>query len=386
MKESLEKYIYKKEIQIAIYLIVNALFILKYTPRYNANPYVALGLFVVFFFSILFLYRKMSNIASEKLFKIAYWSMVLMAICLISISLIYIDPYSVRVDRWSALTFFWDAAFKGIYPYGAHTHVSLTNFPSPFPAWQLISLPFYLLGDVGIEIIFFLLLLSFALKQYFSTYKKSFFFLMLLLITPCYWWEILVRSDGLSNSFLIFMIILWLIKTDRGLSNNFMLMVLICGVIAATRFTAVLPMILFLFRPYLELSTSKKIKFPIYTLLITLLFFLPFIFWDTNTWVFFSRNPFMSQTGNGNGWLLLIMIIVGIFFALSWKSVQQFFWVTSVFIFIFILSSQIMYLQSRGGEDFFGDGIVDLSYFNLSLPYCIAFLTDKLGYNKQNKI
>jgi len=162
--------------------------------------------------------------------------------------------------------------------------------------------------------------------------------------------------------------------------------VLICGIIAATRFTALIPLALFLFRPYLSLPISKKIKFPIYVFLIALVFFLPFIFWDTNTWAFFSRNPFMSQTGNGNGWILLIMMIVGILFSLSWRNAKQFFGVTAIFIFIFILSSQIIYLQHRGGTDFFGDGIVDLSYFNLSLLYCIAYLTEEFGAIVKNRI
>lgn len=378
MKTNWVEFISKKGIQIVIFLIINSLFILKYSPRYSLNPYLTLVIYFGFVALVYFIFRKIESFGSEKLFKILYWTSLILAVCAIVTSLIYIDPYTIRVDRWSALTFFWDAAFNGQYPYGAHTHVAVTNFPSPFPVWHLIGLPFYLLGDVGIQIIFFLILLAFAIKRYFSSYKKSFFFLMMLLISPSYWWEVIVRSDSLSNSLLVFMIISWFIKYNRNLSNSFVIVILICGAIASTRFTAILPLTLFLFQPYLNLTTKQKIILPLSIFGIALLSFLPFIFWDTDSWVFFSRNPFMSQTGNGNFYLLLLMIVLGITLALSWKSIQQFFSVTSIFIFIFILSSQIVYLESRGNGNFFSDGIVDLSYFNLALPYCLARLTTSL--------
>lgn len=380
MKKDFIQFISKKEIQIIIFLIINSLFVLKYSPRYNLNSYLTLSIYFGFVFTVYFTYRKMASFGTEKLFKILYWGMLILAISAIATTLILIDPYSIRVDRWSALTFFWDAAFNGQYPYGAHTHVAVTNFPSPFPVWHLIGLPFYLLGDVGFQIIFFLLLLAFAIKRYFSTYKKSFFFLLMLLISPSYWWEVVVRSDALSNSILVFMIIIWFVKYNRNLSNSFVLIIFICGAIASTRFTAVLPLTLFLFQPYIKLSIKQKIIFPLSIFGIALLSFLPFIFWDTDTWVFFSRNPFMSQTGNGNFYLLLLMIVLGITLALSWKNIQQFFSLTSIFIFIFILLSQIIYLESKrnGNANFFSDGIVDLSYFNLALPYCIARLTSSL--------
>lgn len=378
MKRSWVEFISKKEIQVIIYLIINSLFILKYSPRYSLNPYFTLVIYFGFVSAIYFTYRKIASLGTEKLFKTLYWSMLILAISAIATSLIIIDPYTIRVDRWSALTFFWDAAFKGQYPYGAHTHVAVTNFPSPFPVWHLIGLPFYLLGDVGIQIIFFLLLFAFVIQRFFSSYKKSFFFLMMLLISPSYWWEVIVRSDSLSNSLLVFMIISWFVKYKRNLSNSFVLTIFICGAIASTRFTAILPLTLFLFQPYINLTIKQKVIFPLSIFGIALLSFLPFIFWDTDTWVFFSRNPFMSQTGNGNFYLLLLMIVLGIALALSWKSIQQFFSVTSIFIFIFILTSQIVYLESRGNGNFFSDGIVDLSYFNLALPYCIARLTSSL--------
>jgi hypothetical protein len=292
--------------------------------------------------------------------------------------LIVVDPLTVRVDRWSALTYFWDSLLQGHYPYSAHTHVGPNNFASPFPLWHVISLPFYLLGDVGIELLFFLIITAIAIKKFFTSYRISFFFMLLLLISPAYWWEISVRSDSLSNGLLVFMIILWYLKNNRSFSNNFKSTILLCGIIASTRMSALLPLAIFFFQPYLQLSTKQKIIFPLSVLGIAFLVLSPFIFWDTDTWIFFSRNPFMSQGYNGSVYIFLIMIPIAIFMALRWKNTQQFFNNASLFIFIFILSSLIFRVIKAGEGNLFSDGISDISYFNLVLPYCLAFLTSRV--------
>jgi len=371
-------YLKKNSVQFVMFLFVNSLFLLKYLPRYSATPFLLSALYIAFIFVIFVLYSKYHIHGSEKLFRVLYWILLAIAVVAIIGMLKIVDPYTIRVDRWSALTFFWDSVFQGKYPYATHTHVSSTNFASPFPLWHLISLPFYFLGDVGIEIIFFLLLLAFTLKYYFSSYSKSFFFLILLLISPAYWWEVSVRSDSLSNALLVFIIILWFAKNNRNLSNSFILSIFICGAIASTRLSAILPLALFFFHPYLQLSLKQKIIFPLSVSIIVLICFSPFIFWDTDTWIFFSRNPFMSQTGNGNIYVLLLMIVLGVVLSLRWKTMMQFYGITSFFIFIFILSSQLIRIFNAGEGNLFSDAISDISYFNLVLPYCIVYLTTNL--------
>ena len=209
----------------------------------------------------------------------------------------YIDPYTVRVDRWSAVSFFLEGLFNGEYPYGIHTHVSETNFPSPFPLWHVINIPFYLLGDVGIGLIFFLIITFVTVKIYFNSYRKAFFFLILLILSPAYWWEVAVRSDSLSNGFLVLTFILWYTKKGYSVDKNFWLTIILCGIIASTRLSAVLPVALFLFAQYIQTNWLKKMLFPLSILAFVLVVFMPFILWKIDgTYVFFTRNPFMSQT------------------------------------------------------------------------------------------
>ena len=362
-------------LQITLYLFVNALFILKYTPRVDFAPFVFLPIYVAIILTTYFLYKKYAEKLSQKVYKYLSWSLLGLFVVVITVALICIDPYSVRVDRWSAVSFFLDAFFHGDYPYAVHTHVSETNFPSPFPVWHFINLPFYLVGDVGIGLIFFIILTFVGVRMFFNSYQKSFFFLLLLFLSPAYWWEVAVRSDSLSNAFLVFFVILWFSKNKFTLEKNFWLSVTVCGLIAATRLSAILPVALFLFKPYIHLSWSKKIVFPLGILGLVLLVFLPFIFWDTTHWVFFSRNPFMSQTSIGNPLILLVMVAFGAMLALKWKDMEQYFNYTAIFLFVFILSSQIGLMFTRGiNGSIFMDSTYDVSYFTLLLPYVIMSL------------
>jgi hypothetical protein len=367
----------KNYIPFLLYLFVNTLFILKYFPRAGADPIISLSIYIIFILIILSIFYLSENRISEKTFKIAYWSILIVMIIAITGLLIIINPYSIRVDRWSALSFFWDYFLQGKYPYSAHTHISQTNYPSPFPLWQAINFPFYLLGDVGIGLIFFLLLTAYVVRYFFSSYRKSILFLGLLCISPAYWWEVAVRSDALNNALLVFVLILWLKNTGRTLSTNFLLIAIICGLISATRLTAILPLALYFFKPYIQLSWKQKIIFPVIILLVFVLIFSPFIFWDTNTWIFFTRNPFMSQADKGNIYIFTLMVILGGFMAYKWKNIEEYFNTTSLFIFIFILASQIgLIYAAQSRSNLFSDNICDISYFSLLLPYCMASLNN----------
>ncbi len=362
-------------VQLIVFLLINSLFILKYAPRSGINFILVWAIYIVFCLSIFILSHKYLARVSEKKIKILYWTILALALFGIGTILYIVDPYTLRIDRWSALSFFWDSLLQGNYPYAAHTHLRMNSFTSSFPFWLCVNFPFYLLGDVGLELIFFLIITAFAIRYYFSSYRKAFFFLFLLLISPAYWYEVSVRSDSLSNGLFVFMIILWFLKTNRTLENSFFISILLCGAIASTRLSAIIPVALFFFHPYLKLSLLRKIIFPLSIIVIAFLFLAPFIFWDINNWPFFLHNPFIAQTGNGNVYYLLLMIVLGIFIAMRWKNESQMFSYASIFILIFMLGSQFVSIITAGAGNLFSDAISDISYSTLALPYCLASLT-----------
>jgi hypothetical protein len=382
MKDTISKFAQSVYLQLTLYLSVNGLFIYKYIARADANPLVYIILYAILILGFSFLYFKFSHKLTEKIFKVSYFIVLLIAVSLIIFLLHSVNPYTIHVDRWSALSFFWDYFFQGKYPYAAHTHVSVTNFPSPFPVWHVLNLPFYLLGDVGIGLIFFLLLTAISIKLFFKTYRQSLFFMLLLVASTGYWWEVLVRSDSLNNALLVFVVLLWIEKKHYSINQHIVLIAVIIGLIASTRLTALLPVALYFFAPYLNLSLKQKIIFPILIFSTALLTFLPFILWDIHTWIFFSRNPFMSQADKGYWSILLIMITLGIILSLSWKNITDFFGIASLFVFTFILVSQFgLYLRSDMDRNFITHNLCDISYFNLILPYTLATVASKLKTN-----
>ncbi len=377
------KLLFSKYIQIIVYLFVNSLFVYKYSSRTNISPIAFIAAYLFLFTTIYILSKKYIVFFQERTLRKILWTCLLFVFIAIILSLIYIDRYTINVDRWSALTYFWDYFFQGKYPYSAHTHVSKTNFPSPFPFWQLINLPFYILGDVGIGLIFFLMLTAAVVQWYFCSYRKTFFIFIFLFLSPAYWWEIIVRSDSLNNAWFVFLLILWLDKSKRKLTTNLILIAILTGLILVTRLSALLPLAIYLFKPYLNLNLKQKIVFPALVFLVVFLAFSPFIFWDTHTWIFFSRNPFMSQADKGYLSILIISILIGIYIALKWKTIEQFFFYTSIFIFIFIGLSQLgLFIRSDFDSEFITGSICDISYFNLFLPYCLASLS--VGMSKHN--
>jgi len=379
MNKKLSIFTTNKSVQLFVYFIINSLFILKYVPRTGLNSYFVLPLYFAVFFLVYFILQKYILPSTEKKIRILYWLLIFVALITILVILHIVNPFNLRIDRWSALSFFWDSLLQGHYPYGAHTHLRINSFPSAFPLWLYIIFPFYLMGDVGYELLFFLIITALAVRYFYGSYQKSFIFIFLLLISPAYWYEISVRSDSLSNGLFAFIIILWLIKTNRTLANSFILSILVCGAVASTRFSAIIPIALFLLQPYMKLSLKRKIIFPVSIIGIAFLLLSPFIFWDTTTWVFLTRNPFIAQTGNGNIYFLVLMIIIGLFMALRWKNTNQLFNCISIFMFIFMLGSQFVSLISAGQYNLFSDSISDISYLNLALPYCLIYLSASLN-------
>lgn len=165
--------------ELGIFLFTNFLFIFKYLSRYSASSPLLSGLvYIVFVLGLFFLFTRLRNRFSEQTFKVFSWIMIAGAFFAIGLALWKIDPLSVRVDRWSATSYFLDALFDGRYPYGVHTHVPPTthSYPSPFPFWQYVNIPFWLMGDVGYGLFFFLLLPFLTIKWFTNSYKSTFLF------------------------------------------------------------------------------------------------------------------------------------------------------------------------------------------------------------------
>ena len=151
-------------------------------------------------------------------------------------------------------------------------------------------------------------------------------------------------------------------------------MAIIAGCLASTRLSAIIPVALYLFKPWLEADWKIKIGFVAIAATILFCAFAPYIFWDTASWIFFRRNPFMSQTSPGNPWILGIMILIAIGIAYKKQTFYYYACTTSVFMFAFMLFTQLGVIYRSAEPVTLFDICCDISYFTLALPYAIIAL------------
>ncbi len=153
-----------------------------------------------------------------------------------------IDPWSIKVDRWSALTGPISYLLAGKYPYMAPTH--LGGFASPFPVWQVIHIPFYLLGNVALS--FFVALILFIYTLYKTSGVSYIGIAALMLTSPAVWHEAIVRSDLFTNMMLVASVTVFMYKaltTDNTwLERHWLAVAVVCGLLLSTRLFAAVPL------------------------------------------------------------------------------------------------------------------------------------------------
>jgi len=359
-----------------LYLVINLFFVLKYIPRtgWPVLPLtVAYGVGVTGMAWLFLGYLKPRW--SERTHRAIAIGMTIGMVTVIAAALIHIDRMSIQVDRWSATTYFLDALFQGRYPYAVSTHLFEGNYPSPFPLWHYINIPMWLCGDVGLGLIVFLALTIWAVYVWLGSWRIVTTMLLLFGMSPAYWWEVMTRSDGLSNALLVVDILLLIEHYRLTMQNHWWQLAILCGLLATTRFSTMLPLALYFFYPYITAKNPRIwIGFPLIVVAVFIALFAPYIFWDTDSWIFFQRNPFMSQSGPGNHWVLLFFVALGIGVAAQKKSFAYFLQTTGWYIFLFMLVSQLILVITTDATLF---GIqCDISYFTLALPYCAIWLAN----------
>lgn len=357
-----------------LYSCINVLFILKYGLRLASisTTIVACGLYVATITGVLWVINEYMK-RPRKSIVYALIGMVIVGLVMLQL---HFDPYTLKVDRWSAIHNFLRNLLNGEYPYAAQTH--LGGYGSPFPVWQILHLPFYLLGNVGLSFIFFMLLFTDAIRRIASLRDATVAFLLLIL-SPAFLYEVSVRSDLLSNFLLCATILMHLHHYKMTLEKNWVLIAIICGLMMSTRLSIAIPFIVYYFYDYIRCHQAKiQIIFPCLAILIFALTFLPFMLWNGKMLFFFEYNPFVLQTRQGV-WVDYILITVICTAASVWlKNRWHYYMLTSaicVLALVVMTFVSNMYIYDCWSELF--DSRFDITYFNMALPFAVVALACK---------
>lgn len=358
-------------ISIILFILINVLFVDKYTARMTEWHVVASIAYALFTFAVI-------CAIPHLLKRIHYptkWVWVLACgMILTGIGIQYaIDPMVLQVDRWSAIHHFLDGIFEGIYPYGQQTH--LGGYGSPFPVWQILHIPFYALNNVGLSIFVVLGVYIFTLWKIYGN-QVGLVAIVLLLLSPALWYEIAVRSDLLTNLMLVAILVEWLMFYRVELSQRTIALGILAGLLLSTRLVAVIPLAVVYGYAFLKLDWKKQCLFISIVATVFALTMLPFLFWEGSTLLFFEYNPFVLQTRQGSLLALGLFAAIAIGITISQKeNLQQRHVVTGGLLSCLVVIAFVEKMWMEHAWDALYSSMFDITYLSLALPFYIMAIS-----------
>ncbi len=357
----------------ALYLAVNGLFVYKYGHRQSfVHPAIPLLLYVVpggvFFYGI-FKGAFPLKLAQTKKSKYLYIIFVSLFVLLFFLIVYFVKGENIQVDRWSALELTVKGIVNGQYPYTRLDH--LGNMSSNLPALGWLAIPFYFLGDVGYLQVFVFLLFAFYLFKSYENGFVPFIILILYLLSPAFWWEIVVKSDLVSNMLLfVLMLDVWerKFRGKNSLHRPFLLGAILAFFLL-TRGVLVVPMIIFFFKEFWDSEMREKLRFVVSFLLSLLLISLPLLLsvpdWDTLV----RYNPFVLQTNKAPLFAYLFLLAA---FAVPYRTARKhYFFYAALLVFAIPFSSLFVLVAEEGWRRTIFESLFDMSYLSMSLPFAL---------------
>lgn len=354
----------------ALFIIVNVLFVAKYSARISDTLALCVTLLAVVFYYVLCRYVQWKALGGRVAF-------VLCLICFTMMLVLQygIDPYSLQVDRWSALHFPIQNLLSGVYPYAANTH--LGGYASPFPVWQILHVPFYLMGNVGLSFFFAFALFLWSMFKVQGRAKATMAGL-LMCSSVAVWYEVAVRSDLLTNMLLLAaMINLVLHRMSREwVDAKCWWKACAVGLLASTRMIVLVPLAILLFPYLVGMKWHRQISVVLLTMLVFLLTFAPFALWDWQSFYHFEMNPWTLQTRQGNVSDFVLFLPLVICLASNHKMNPRRYYRNSAFaLAAFVAVTFVHNMYSTENWNLFSSTF-DITYISTCLPFCFMSMVD----------
>ena len=289
-----------------------------------------------------------------------------------------IDPYSLQVDRWSALHFPIQNLLHGIYPYGATTH--LGGNASPFPVWQVLHIPFYLLGNVGLSFFVAAGLFLWSSRKVLGPARATAIGL-LLVSSVGVWYEAAVRSDLITNMLLVASLACLCLPrlSDEWAGRHGWQLAVAVGLLACTRVIVLLPLGLLFFPHLLKMRLRRAFLLTVLAVAVFVLTFVPFALWDWQQFFHFQNNPWALQTRQGNPSDFLLFLPLALYLALSWRGIaKRYYRNSSVMLTVFVVVTFVHNMYRLENWDLFSSTF-DITYLSTALPFCLLSIGEETG-------
>ena len=369
-----------------LYLVINLLFITKYGLRVGVMVTVAAAVVYVAAVAALLTLLRHGAAAGWKWLssgKTLWVALGLFTALFVGVQY-SIDPYSLQVDRWSAIHNFIDYLLQGKYPYMAQTH--LGGYGSPFPVWQVVHIPFYFLNNVGLSTFLTLFLAVVSVKRLHGT-GVAFAFLALMAFSPSFLYDIVVRSDLSAN----FLLVLALVNGARifglRLSAHVGLYAVVIGLMLSTRVSVAVPFFIVLLVPFLGLPLRKKAALVAGVAAVWCVTFLPLLLWNSDGLLFFRYSPFVLQTRQGSPVGMVVLLCLFVWLGLRGSRGEQSRCdgmtngngvYCNIAYAMFLLTAVTFAVNMVAWDNYrLFSSTYDISYFNMALPFAAMAMTFK---------
>lgn len=353
-----------------LYIFINTMFMAKYSMRITSLWPVIVVMYILFQF---FVFRTVLPVIKSN--NRSPWKNFIKAAAIAGVVIMFaaqllVDPYTLNVDRWSALHYPIKYLLDGEYPYSAPTH--LGGRASPFPVWQLFHIPFYLCNNVGLSFFAALALFLWSVGKVIS---KSSAWIALALVSSslAVYYEVTVRSDILANFLLLASVILWAIPylSLQWIDRHYISISIAIGLFASTRILTVLPIIILLLPYWLKMKPYKMVWAPIVVVCVFAATFLPIVLLDSHEFFHGQYPPWLLQTRQGHSFDFVIFAPLIVWFSLSWhKSLRKYCLLASIYMIIFVAISIVHSMIDSENYDLFGI-MYDITYFTAALPFIL---------------
>ena len=363
-----------------LFIMVNVLFVAKYSARVSENAALSATLLATLFYYIL-LRLVIPNYICRVGERGAWIKKIVFGACLFAflgmiVAQNVIDPYSIQVDRWSALHFPIQNFLSGNYPYAAHTH--LGGSASPFPVWQIVHIPFYLLGNVGLSV--------FAAMALFlwSCYKVqgssvSHIVALLMCSSVVVWYEVVVRSDLITNFLLLAALINFVFNSlnQQWVEEKRWWIACAVGSMACTRFLVLIPIALLLLPYFIRMSFRRQISTVLLTVFVFALTFVPFALLNWQEFFYSPYSPWALQTRQGNFSDFCLFVPLAIYLALNHKAISvQYYRNSALMLAVFVSVSFVHNMYLAENWNLFSS-TYDITYYSTVLPFCLLAIGEK---------
>lgn len=362
----------KRYVSLSVIILVNLVFVYKYTGRIVAYPELLVLFMTAFYIFTWFIKNKIT--ISARMFGYILRGLLAVFLLLAVVAFKLIPVETLNVDRWSVITSFWDNFFASEYVYYAKSHMG--NPPGPMPFYFIMALPFYLLGELGyLPIIGLMVFMLITIKKAPDTNTKL-WVLLFLLSSFFFLWEVITRSPLFLNATLIVLLIIWFQTVDKS-RWSYLLVINAgaAGFLLSTRIVFIIPYIILFLHAIMAKNITLRM-FILYGIIAFTAFTLTYLPFSVNYMSdFLVANPFIIQS------TFLIPFyytvgFVGIAFILSFvcKNNNDVFFYSGLTLFVAITIYSLYHFVKVGVHAAYIESVVDVSYFIFCTPFFLYYI------------